>query len=44
MTHFTNANISGTFGTPYISPEILLSQNGMLKLSSGDDWSYNKGD
>ena len=43
MTHFTNVNISGTFGTPYISPEILLSQNGMLKLSSGDDWSYNKG-
>ncbi|XP_052083547.1 pantetheinase-like [Mytilus californianus] len=42
-TRFTNLKMTGTFGTPYIFPEILLTDNGTLKLSSGNLWSYDRG-
>ncbi|CAG2205197.1 VNN [Mytilus edulis] len=42
-TSFTNLKMSGTFGTPYVFPEILLTDHGTLKLSSGNSWSYDNG-
>lgn len=43
MTVFTKVKVQGTFGTPYISPEILLTNKSTLQLSPGLEWTYDNG-
>ncbi|CAC5364006.1 VNN [Mytilus coruscus] len=43
LTNFTSIKLKGTFETQYIFPEVLLADNGQLKLSSGDFWTYKDG-
>ncbi|XP_076091711.1 pantetheinase-like [Mytilus galloprovincialis] len=43
LTNFTSIKLKGTFETRYVFPEVLLADNGLLKLSSGDFWTYADG-
>ncbi|CAC5364009.1 VNN [Mytilus coruscus] len=43
LTNFTSIKLKGTFETRYVFPEVLLADNGQLKLSSGDFWTYKDG-
>lgn len=42
-TKFIKMKMTGSFGTRYIFPEVLLTDNVLLKLSSGQFWSYDNG-
>ncbi|XP_063420304.1 pantetheinase-like [Mytilus trossulus] len=43
LTNFTSIKLKGSFETRYVFPEVLLADNGQLKLSSGDFWTYKDG-